>query len=101
MPALGPGAQISRVTISWPLWRAHVHGEGAFALVQARPEQALVIVGDRPAVIVEAAPDSVEANDFRAHLRQRHPRQGRRHERGALDHPQTFQNFRHHNLSVE
>ena len=70
--------------------RADIDRQRALALVQARPKQALVVVGHRPAVIVQAPSDAVEANHFRAHLRQGHPGQRRCDKRGAFNNPQSF-----------
>ena len=72
---------------------AEVDGDRALALVQPGPEQAVVAVQrHRPAGIVEAAADRIEADDVGAHLRQRHAAERHGDEGRALDDPHAGEN---------
>src|SRR5262249_32863594 len=49
------------------------------------PIEALAVLGDGPAMDVEATRQRVDADHIGAELRERHARRGRRHEGAALD----------------
>ena len=72
--------------------------DGSLALVEATPVQALAVFGERPALVVEASADGVEADHLGAELAQRHARQWRGDEGGALHDAQSLQDSRHSNL---
>ena len=59
------------------------------ALVEAGPVEADVVVGDGPALVVEAAADGVEADDVGAELGEREPAERRGDERRSLDDAQS------------
>src|SRR5581483_10458186 len=61
------------------------------ALVHPGPEQALPVRGERPALVVEAAAELVEADHIGAELRERHPTERRGDERRAFDHLQSVE----------
>ncbi|SHU94977.1 Uncharacterised protein [Mycobacteroides abscessus subsp. abscessus] len=73
---------------------AHVHRDRSLAFVQARPVDALAVVGDGPAVIVRGTADRIDPDDLGAELRQRHPRQGHCDETGDFDDAHTRQRTR-------
>jgi hypothetical protein len=65
--------------------RAEVGRDGALALVQARPVDAVAVAGDGPPVIVGRAADRIDADHLGPQLAQRHRRQRHRDETGDLD----------------
>jgi hypothetical protein len=75
--------------------RRHVDGDAALALVEAGPEQASALLGHRPAPVVEAAADAIEADHVRAHLREGHARERRGDEGRPFDDSQPFENLDH------
>ena len=79
-----------------PALAAQVDLDRALALVEARPEEALAIVGERPAAVVETAADLVEADHVRPVLSQRHAAERRGDERRPLDHRHTREDLAGH-----
>ena len=71
---------------------ANINGHGALILVKALPEEAGIVLGDRPAPVVQPAPDVVDADNLGPHLGQCQPGGGRRHKGGNLNHAQACQN---------
>ena len=65
---------------------ANINGHGALILVEALPEKAGIVLGHRPASIVEPASDIVDANNLGPHLGQCQTGRGRRHKSGNLNH---------------
>ena len=66
-----------------------------FALVQARPVQALSLFRHRPAPIVQSTSNRVKAYDIRSQLRQGHAPQRRSDKGGAFYDTQVFQQVIH------
>ena len=88
-PASSPGAVISVGRELAALGRDEVDRDRALPLVEPGPVEADAVVGDRPALVVEAAADGVEADDVGAELREREPAERRGDERRPLDHAQS------------
>ena len=74
---------------------AQVDAQRPFALVETGPEQRLAVGRQRPARVVQAAAEIVEADDVGAELRERHPAQRRGDERRALHHRQPVEDPGH------
>ncbi len=68
-----------------PPRRANVDCDRALPLVEARPEQAAAVAGDRPTVVVEAAANRIEADHICAELGERHSAERSCNECRSLD----------------
>src|SRR5262249_41001856 len=81
-------------------WTSKIDGDGALALIQARPIDRAAFLGDRPAVAVEPALDVVEADHVGAQLRQGHAAQRSGDERRAFDDAKAGENASHDSFPV-
>lgn len=74
---------------------AQVDGHRTLGLVEAAPEQAHVVPGHGPALVIQPAAQGVEADHVGAHLRQRHAAQRRGDEGGGLNDPHAGEDGLH------
>ena len=72
-----------------------VDRQRALALVESVPVEAGAVGGERPAPVVDAAADAVEADDIGPQLGQRHATRRCGDEGGALDDRQALERKRH------
>ena len=91
MPASSPGRGDQRGGELATLGPRQVDRDRPLPLVEPGPVEADAFVGDRPALVVEAAADGVEADHVGAELREREPPERRGNERGTFDDPQALQ----------
>ena len=78
-----------------PLRTAQIDGDRALALVEPRPIDRAAVLRDRPAVVVEAALDVVEADHVGAQLCERHAAQWRGDESRTFDDAKAGENSCH------